>query len=329
MTTPTPTTLATHDAWLSARRIGGSDVAAILGLSPYRTGWDVYERLVEGHRQEASNPAAAARGHALEPTVLRGYTQATGRTVERPPPFTLWTRDDWATASVDGLADRRRRVVEAKTDRDRSRWGEPCTIERWTPEAASVVRRDYYLQVAHYMHVLDVDWADLAVLVPGEDPFVPELRVFEVRRDLEVEEVLVEQLRAWWLRHVVGREPPPMDGSHAAGRHLARRARSGSRPATSPEVALAAQYAVAKQHADAWEHERRRVGQLLVDAAGDAARLDLPVGRVTVVRSDGRATLDERALLAERPDLAPLLERFRRPGAPYTYPLIAGLESSR
>jgi putative phage-type endonuclease len=319
-------TLATREEWLGARRLGGSDVAAILGLSSYRGPWSVYARLVEGVRDDADGPDAA-RGRLLEPVVLRKYAEATGATLERLPPHTLFERDEWATASVDAIALAPRRIVEVKTDRNRDRWGEPCTIERWTPEAGQVVRRDYWLQVAHYMHVLDVDRADLAVLVPGDDPFIPELRIFHLLRDREVEEALVEHLRAWWTRHIVGREPPELDGSDAAGAHLGQIRRAGARSATLGEVTLSAAYATARRNAADWEAHRKTLGQLLVASAGDAARLDLPRGHVSIVRNPGKPTLDERALLADHPDLAPVLAEYRRTSNAYAYPAIAGLET--
>lgn len=319
-------TFATRSEWLAHRKIGGSDVPAILGLSSYRGPWSVYARLVEGVRDDADSPDAA-RGRLLEPVVLRRYAEATGQRLAPIPPHTLFERDGWATASVDALtADGR--IVEVKTDRHRDRWGEPQTIERWTPEAGQVVRRDYYLQVSHYLHVLDVERADLAVLVPGDDPFLPELRVYPILRDREVEEALVETLRAWWDLHVRQRVPPELDGSDAASVHLARQRRSGSRAATLPETALAAAYATARRNAADWEAHRKTLGQQLVKAAGASERLDLPRGHVSIVRNPGKATLDERALLADHPELAPVLDRYRRRTAPYAYAALGGLETT-
>jgi putative phage-type endonuclease len=324
MTLTTRQTFATRDEWLRARRIGSSDVAPILGLSTYRGPWSVYARLVEGERDDSDSPDAA-RGRALEGTVLRQWSRATGIALARPEPHTLYTRDEWATASPDAVAADGR-LVEAKTDRFRDRWGEPQTIERWTPEAAQVVRRDYYLQVAHQLYVLDRDRADLAVLVPGDDPFIPELRIYTVLRDLEVEEALVETLRGWWDLHIRQRVPPELDGSDAASAHLGQLHRAGARRATVAETALAAGYVTARAHALAAEHERKRIGQLLTASAGTSARLDLPRGHVSIVRQPGKVTLDERALLADHPELSAVLDRYRRTSNPYAYPAIAGLE---
>lgn len=318
--------LGSRQEWLSARRIGSSDVPALLGLSRYRGPWDVRERLVDGRSDDSTSPDAE-RGVLLEPVVLRRYARASGNVVERTP-NTLWTREDWASATPDALVPRMRRgdlVVEAKTDRRAERWGEPQTIERWETGCEAIVRPDYYLQVQHQLWVLDLLVADLAVLVPGDDPFLPELRVYRLLRDEEVVASLVERLSAWWRKHVVAGAPLEADGSAAASRWLARMERSGSRPARPGEVALAAAFETAGRTEREARETKHRLGQLLAAVAAPAKRLDLPVGHVTIVTSAGRSTLDERALLADHPELAPVLDEYRRAGDPTVHARIYGL----
>jgi predicted phage-related endonuclease len=315
-----------REEWLQHRRIGSSDVAAILGLSRYRGPWEVLERLRGEAPFEPSTPDQE-RGRRLEPVVLRRYAQACGLEVTPTPAHTLYTREDWASATPDALA-RGGLVIEAKTDRHASRWGEPATIERWTPDAERVVRGDYYLQVAHQLWVLDAPAADLAVLVPGDDPFLPELRVYRILRDRELEARLTHRLRTWWNVHVVQGEMLDPDGSPAASRLIASNVGTGTRRATPQLVALAAQYEVARRNADEWDRAKRRLGQeLVVEAGANCDRIDLPVGRVAIVRTEGRTTLDERALLADHPELAPVLAEYRRRSSPTVYPRISGLGS--
>jgi hypothetical protein len=264
--------------------------------------------------------------------VLARYSAETGREAVRVPAHSLWDREDWATASPDALDDGE--IVEAKTAIHHEDWGEPCTIERWTPAAAEVVRADYYLQVAHQLWVCDAPRAHLAVLLPrrGADPFGLlderlDLRVYHIERDREVEAALVERLRGWWRRHVVAGEPLDLDGSPAAGRYLARLPASGTARATEQQVALAAAYEVARRQEDEWSAARKRISQELVASAGSASRLDLPVGRVALVRHPGHPTLDERSLLADHPELGEVLDQYRRPGSPYVYPRVSGVEA--
>lgn len=321
--TPAVRRFRSRDGWLRGRRIGSSDVAAIMKKSTKRSPWHVYERLVHGiDHDDTSDDVSAMRGVRLEPHVLRRYMRQTGTSIRPTPAFTLYDREDWATATPDALGDGL--IVEAKTDRIRDRWGEPTTIERWERAAGAIVRPDYYLQVAHQLFVLDLPAADLAVLLPGDDPFLPELRVYRILRDRELEERMVDHLRAWWRKHVVEKEPPPFDGSLPAGAWLTRRERFGARAATPAEAALAHHYEQCKAAALHWENARKQTGQMLIHSAGDVAQLDLPIGRVTVVRNNGKPWLDERGLLRDHPELEPVLDNYRKRSAPYSYPSISG-----
>lgn len=319
---------ADRESWLRHRRIGSSDVPALLGLSRYSGPWDVYERLVLGAPASEPSPEQL-RGIRLEPRVLATYARKTGRDVQRTPPHTLYSREQWATSTPDARSGDL--LVEAKTDRHADRWGpDGERISRWEPDAARIVRPDYYLQVQHQLWTLEADAADLAVLVPGDDPFLPELRVYRIDRDDELLGRLVPRLRAWWDRHIVGREPPELDGSEAAGRALARLERDGSRPATAHELALATSYEQLAQAEKAARDQKKAAGRLLVAAAGTTRRIELPGGgHVTVVSSVSSAQLDEGALLDDHPELRPLLDRYRRPGHPYAFPRVVPGKGAR
>jgi predicted phage-related endonuclease len=282
----------------------------------------VFERLALGVHDDSAPSTVQARGVRLEPRVLAMYAAETGQRVVRTPPHTLYAREDWATATPDArTADR---LVEAKTDRDAWNWGPSYThIPRWEPGAERVVRVDYWLQTQFQMWVCDVAACDLAVLVPGADPFEPELRVYHIDRDDDALARVVSRLRSWWQRHVVEGVEPPIDASDAAGRALARIERAGQREASIEEARLAAAYAAAAETEKAAREAKRAAGRLLVARAGGARRLDLPDGgHVTVISSVGTAELDEGALLDARPDLAEVLAEHRRPRTPYAFPRV-------
>jgi len=323
---PARTTYPTRLDWLRARRIGSSDVPAILGVSRYATRFDVWDRLVNGVDDEGEPNEAQSRGLRLEPRVLATYERETGRTLERIPPHTLWSRDRWATSTPDSLVvdDPDEGIVnlEVKTDRDASRWGPPATIARWDDFARATVRPDYYLQTQHQMWTLELGATDLAVLLPGDDPFLPELRVYRVIRDEALVERMVARCSEFWDRHVATRLPPPIDHSEAAGRLLAQLYRGGRRRATAEEVRVATAYLGAAQMEKTAKDEKRKLGRWLVASAGTTRELELPSGRVTVVAGQSSDTLDEHALLAEHPELEELLARYRRSGAPFVYPRV-------
>lgn len=320
-------TLPSRSAWLAARRIGGSDVATVLGVSPWdrTTEWDLYERLALRLIRDDPPTAAMERGTRLEPRVIDSYQQATGTRLRRPKPNTLWTREPWASASIDAGVPGEL-VVEAKTARNRNGWGEPTVIERWTPEAAQVVRAHYALQVYHNMRVLGVEVGDLAVLLPPEDdPFdPPELRVYRLLRDPELEERLVDRLAAWWDERVVRRVPPPWDGSAAADRVLDTLPRGlGRREARTIESLVATYYDYAARMSRYWEAERKKAGQMLVGYAQGYDGLDLPGGgKVTIAYATSGGEVDMQRLAEERPDVVEVLGWYETPTRTTRYPRV-------
>lgn len=337
MTVSAPQRLASREEWLRARKIGSSDAAAVLGVSvypagsPYRsTAFDVWEEKVGlAPAERHADQVHARRGQRLEPRLLRTFEALIGERVERPQGFTLYRREDWATATPDGLRPRRRRVVETKTDRQRERWGPACRIERWEADTARIVRPDHFLQTQHLLWVTGYEACDLVVLLPpdpdGDDPFTPELRVYDVARDDELLARMVPRLRSFWRDHVLTRTPPPLDDSDAAERYLARLQRGETRRAAPYEEQLAAYYLASAGLEKAAKEQKRAAARGLLQLSGSASRLELASGgHVTIVQRNAAAQLDEGALLADHPELSNVLERYRRPGNVYAYPVVRG-----
>lgn len=71
-----------REEWLAWRRrgIGGSDAAAILGISPFRTARDIYfDKLgIAAAEPDEGNWVALEMGHLLEDLVGRIFTRKTG-----------------------------------------------------------------------------------------------------------------------------------------------------------------------------------------------------------------------------------------------------------
>lgn len=320
---------ASRDEWLAARRIGASDVAKILGVSPYGTAWDVWRRL-HGHARRETGAADKARGHQFEWIALKAYGIAHDRVTQGLPQHALYVgAEPWATATPDAFAFDATLgqwgLVEAKTDRNANgRWADEDTlVERWSEDAAGALPRQYALQGYAQLWVLDAPWVDVACLTPFY-----ELRTIRLLRDLEVEAALVAHLRAWWDRHITQGEPPPLDGSDAAGQHLAALHADTNgliRPATAEEIGLAIQYEQWKAAEKLAEHQRKLVGQQLLAAIGDGKGLQIGErGRVLTVRQS-RTRLDEQALLEQHPEID--LDSYRVAGDPSAHVRTYHLET--
>lgn len=181
--------------WLDTRRrgIGGSDVAAILGLSPWKSPLDVYLDK-RGEAPEQDDNEAMAWGRALEPVIRQQYADRTGRSVIVPDAILQHPRHDFMLANLDGIAENQR-VLEVKTARSGQDWGEPGTDE---------IPEPYLLQVQHYLCVTGYAIADVAVLIAGSD-----FRIYHVEADPELHGMLIEEEGAFWQRVIDANPPEP------------------------------------------------------------------------------------------------------------------------
>jgi len=191
--------------WLAERRkgIGGSDAAAALGLSQYKTPYQLYLDKI-GETPDQEDNEAMLWGRALEPVIRQQYAERTGRTVLMPKSILRHDKHNFMLANIDGYTDGGR-LLEIKTTRTAKGWGEPDTDE--IPDI-------YGMQIQHYLIVTGLVVADVAVLIGGSD-----YRQYVVEADKELQELIIEGEADFW-RHVENREPPePVSYSDVVARY--------------------------------------------------------------------------------------------------------------
>lgn len=199
-----------------ARRnwIGGSDVAAILGVSPWKKPIDVFiekKGLLDGEEVNANRRFLMDLGTALEPVIAGLYERQTDKKLILPSPV-QWLHKKFPLlgATPDRFREAENYGVELKSEsRFSDKFGEPGTDE---------IPAHYLLQVAHYMSVLDYDVWDVALLHAGTT-----FSVYTVKRDKELEEAVTEQVLAWWERHIERDVPPTVDGSEGWSKYLKKK----------------------------------------------------------------------------------------------------------
>ena len=195
--------------YLEERRkgIGGSDIAAVLGLSPWKTAYQVYQE----KRKEVDDwkgNEATDWGKRLEPVLRQWYSDTTGRAVRMPEKIICHGKYPYMLASLDGFTDDRR-IVEIKTARHGKGWGAPGTNE--IP--------DYYaLQCQHYMVVTGYEVTDVPVTIGGGSP-----ELYEVPADREVQEMILEAAAEFWRRVENGDPPEPKSYADVVSRYGASR----------------------------------------------------------------------------------------------------------
>ena len=188
------------------RRIGGSDIAKLLGISKYGNAADVYLRVVEGQEDEW-NPRME-RGAAVEPE-LRAYGQ---RVLELElediaTDYHAHPTAEFAGAQVDDLATLHGLPV-AVDYKSQSRW-----VKGWGAEGSDEVPEIYRAQMAWEMACADRDLG-LLVVGFGEDAPPPELFIisnvvtYQIERDGLFEAHMLSVAKTFWEEHVLRRVPP-------------------------------------------------------------------------------------------------------------------------
>ena len=189
--------------------IGGSDIGAILGLSPYRGPVDVWADKVRGHGGGGSDEIHLRYGQHLEPFVAREYERVTGHVTHEHPTTLRHPKHPHLFAHVDRLVGRDGREVldtegvictptllECKTASAFSadQWG-----QAWTDQ----VPHAYLAQCVWYTTITGCEEAHLAVLLGNS-----EFRVYRVGHDRGLGERLVKAALCFWDEHVMTGIPP-------------------------------------------------------------------------------------------------------------------------
>lgn len=261
--------------------IGGSDVAALAGVHPYKTPMDIYRRIVEGY--EVPDNPAMRRGRMLEPSVLDWYAEETGAQVRKADTLRNW----WKRASLDAVATRDgiERVVEAKT----------CNIQvaQRYGDGPDDVPEEHLAQVTWYMGEAGLPLADIAALLAGA-----ELRIYTIQFDAGFYDVLCEAAARFYQDHVLPKRPPPLDGSPSASEWLAARypQNKGALLEASPEAQeWARRLKAARDFKKEAEQEERLARQHLEALMRDADTLVGPDWRISWKATKGQAVTDYEA----------------------------------
>jgi putative phage-type endonuclease len=183
--------------WLRERKnyLGGTDLAAIAGLNPYRTALDVYLDKTSDDISEETN-AAMRWGNLLEDVVAKAYSEDTGQTIEIEPNTIYHPKYKFLGANIDRWVGDREYVLECKT-------AGFTKAKEWGEQGTDQVPESYIIQCAFYASICNVPKVDIAVLIAGQD-----FRIYTYNRNKELEEKLIKIACNFWHNHIEKRIPP-------------------------------------------------------------------------------------------------------------------------
>ena len=188
----------TREQWLDCRMhgpdgnipytLGGSDVAAVFGVSPWTTPlelWHIKKGLIQAN--DSANAVVKEMGHLMEPIVAQCYAKATGNKIISDTGLYQHAEYPYALANLDYRVEEKGRqgVLECKS----------TTYHKAGDWAEGRIPYFYELQVRYYLAVMDLDFADIACMW-GFNPET-DMAVCRICRDSAVEALIFEKLDAF------------------------------------------------------------------------------------------------------------------------------------
>lgn len=183
--------------------IGGSDAAAVMGLSPWRSRLDVFlEKTHHPHWRPQQVTEAMYWGTLLEDLIANEYAGDAGMDIAhdrddtQPGMGVVKTRwhpngvqfghiDRWAFDKADPDAQNAG-ILEVKTSSDPDEWVDGVPIY-------------YRVQVQQYMAIVGVEWADVAVLLGSGEP---RFRIYREEADPALQMDIEAAVLEFWEQEV-------------------------------------------------------------------------------------------------------------------------------
>lgn len=187
--------------WLELRKhgVGGSDAAAVCGMNRWRGPLDVFmdktsKELVD-HDTEAMY-----WGRRMEPVLRDEFAVRTGLSVEAVPYMFHYKEYPFMLADIDGIVHEKDGSVSLLELKTAGGYAE----KDWTDG----LPQEYFIQIQHYLAVVDLPKAYVAVLIGGN-----QFKIEEIPRDDETIQMMIAMEAAFWNNHVLKNTPPAVDAT--------------------------------------------------------------------------------------------------------------------
>lgn len=183
--------------WLEARKryIGGTDAAAVVGLSRRKTLLECWAEKTGAVPYEDKDSEPARVGRYLEAYVAHRFTEETGKKVRRVNDTIFHPNYQFIGANVDRRIIGSNEILECKTT---TAW----LAKEWE---TSEIPQEYIVQCLHYLAATGASRCFLAVLIGNQ-----EFKWMVVERDEAAIASLVKREVEFWTKYVVPGVMPQM-----------------------------------------------------------------------------------------------------------------------
>ena len=286
--------------------IGGTDIGAVLGLSPYKTALELWADLVGNEGPSFRDQLHLRFGQHNESFIAREFERATGlQTCEhqgtlfhREHGFMFGHVDRFLVKQpgelpvVDGVVVTDA-LLECKTASAFARhdWGTPGTDE---------VPPLYLVQCAWYLAITGCERAEVAVLLGNSD-----FRIYQVTRDLELESLLISHAKQFWFDHVLAKVPPAPSSARDASILFPKEEPGKSLEANEMLLEVIKDYEEKSRQAQGLSDECERLKTEILSYMGHAEKLT-HAGKTLATWKCAKNSqrIDTKSLAAAHPDIA-------------------------
>lgn len=276
------------ELWLAERRkhITGTDVAAILGLSPWASPIDVWLDKT-GRAEPKQENEAMRRGLQMQEVILDIYEETTGNEIGHCDPFELVVSKDNSllAASLDAVVVDGGYPVDAKNVRyKRDGWGDAGT---------DVVPDPILLQMVLQMSATDTNQGDVAALFGGQE-FIP----YTIQQDQALLHQIIEQSERWWRDYVVADRMPPVDGSQSCREWInrTRQLNEAMLPSDCELDAAACELSHVRGIIEHWQGRETGLENRIKQAVGESVGITGPNWKVTWKGAKDSQTTEWKAI---------------------------------
>lgn len=292
--------------WLEVRRgsIGGSDAAAVMGVSPWKSAYTLWlEKTGQAKEEDISDNERVYFGSLLEDLIAGEFCRQEGKKVKRCGLYRS-RKYPFMTASFDRLIIGENAGLEIKTASSFKR-------QEWD---AGEIPPPYYLQCLHYMAVSGFSKWYIAALIGGNH-----FTCWQIDRNEEDIKALLEAEADFWdkvTRHII----PEIDGSDSTTNSIKARFGGGGEAVDLPAGAesLLTRWDELKELKAGIDAEAQEIQNQLCAMLGNAEIGFLGKGetarKVQWKSYPGRVTIDSKRLKADLPEI---FEQYSKQAAPY------------
>lgn len=280
-----------------SKYLGGSDIGAVLGVSPFRTALEVWLEKT-GKTVQSVDSLPVRFGSFAEAFVASEYARATGFQLIHDETMRVHSQYPQMAAHIDrfvlssNLLQVPDRLLECKT-------ANPYRTAEWGEIGTDQVPMSYLCQCLWYMAITGIEQTDLAVLFGNSD-----FRIYAITRDPSLEELIIQKALAFWNDYVLKDQPPPSQ-TEGDCQILFRQSNPTLQRKANPTILAHVQrYHVISKELEEREHEIAAIKQIIMNHMGEAEVLN-DQGQVIATWKAPKASarLDIKQLERDHPDI--------------------------